>query len=329
MQLTTKRPGYWSVYHSIRRYDFLKIFKVIETFVNKAGDPWEISERGRPPKILPKEYARLLIFMAYTGMSYRILDNISSLLIGKRVAKSDICWAIKRIPISYVKRIYKLIHELIDCNWNYVYITDSTGIETDRYEMKFHKIKRKPVKQYLKWHIIVKYFYEQGLLSIPCSEITDGYKHDSPVFRKNFDPELCRDGIMLGDSAYYGRENSDLCDEHNIKPIFKSLRGFGSELAEHLYKQYRGVIEGVFGANETRNGNKTRCRLWHTRTVHGLMFSVVHNLKSYIKCIELEKAVMKRVKISLIIWIYWTNPVITKKFKYFTIYISISYGQFD
>ncbi|MCD6092840.1 MAG: hypothetical protein J7J38_02370 [Candidatus Aenigmarchaeota archaeon] len=59
MQLPTKRPGYWSVYHSIRRYDFLKIFKAIQTFVNKAGDPWEISERGRPPEILPKEYGTM------------------------------------------------------------------------------------------------------------------------------------------------------------------------------------------------------------------------------------------------------------------------------
>jgi len=75
---------------------------------------------------------------------------------------------------------------------------------------------------------------------------------------------------MLSDSAYYGRENSDLCDEHNIKPIFKSL--------------------------------------------HVLMFSVVHDLKSYVKCIELEKAVMKRVKISLIIGIYRTGPPLSKNF---------------
>ncbi|MBU7037415.1 MAG: hypothetical protein HXS52_05760 [Theionarchaea archaeon] len=69
------------------------------------------------------------------------------------------------------------------------------------------------------------------------------------------------------------------------------------DFCETLYKQFRGMIEGVFDGTETGHSNRTQRCLRHTRKTHVMLLAVVQNLKVYTKVIELLRGGM----------IHWTN----------------------
>ena len=61
----------------------------------------------------------------------------------------------------------------------------------------------------------------------------------------------------------------------NRGPRFR--RRAGEEFDEALY-HFRGLVEGIFGARESENGLRTRCRLRHMQTKWGFALNVHHNL---------------------------------------------------
>lgn len=290
--------------HKARIYDFSQDFKIVQCVVGAVRIPWNRSSRGRPYETEPEEYAKLIVFMVSKDFSLRYADGISALLIGKRVPKSNIEWAMSKLPEKYVRKLAKLVNWLIDCKgMKYVFIGDSTGIETTESEMVIHKARRKLRKKHIKWHIITKYFYEFGFQSIVNSCVTGGYAHDSPAFRSIVDEDF-RDGWAFLDSAYECEANHELCAKHRVKLISKAKRGlkFDYPIYEILYQEFRGVIEGVFGTNSNVQGNKTRFRTDHNKRIHVLLLSVCRNLSTYKTSIEAKKKYIK----SVLLAIYWT-----------------------
>ncbi|MBU7046486.1 MAG: hypothetical protein HXS54_08620, partial [Theionarchaea archaeon] len=83
-------------------------------------------------------------------------------------------------------------------------------------------------------------------------------------------------------------------------PMIKERENCGNSLIrvkarndfyESLYKNFRGMVEGVFGGMETAYGNKTRCRLHRTRQTDVMLMVVVQNLKAQFKVLNLLKEV--------------------------------------
>lgn len=298
MQL--KRPHYWSVYHNSRRYSDSRIFKVIRAFVNRTGSPWKVKRRGRKPKFSPSEHACICIYMVIRDKSYREIEAISESLFGKTIDHGTVGWAFGRLEWKYLEKVLKLIHDIIDCSWSHVFITDSTGIELDRYKvkitpMKFH-IRYRRKRKFLKLHVIVKYFHEVGLLSIVSCKPTSEYRHDSPVFRSMFDENRCRNSLIFGDSAYFCCKNFELANSANSKLVSKNRFSpkFTSEHEYELYRKFRGVIEGTFGGIATKHGTKLRFRKDCTQDSGIVILAISHNIKTYIKMLETEKIVQKR-----------------------------------
>ena len=102
-----------------------------------------------------------------------------------------------------------------------VIITDSTGISTDRYEeCKIVMDDTKKIQE-KKWHIIGKYYYNNGLISIISAKSTSVRSHDSTVFREIYDKSLCKNNFVFGDKGYDSSDNLRMIEKSGSIPIIK------------------------------------------------------------------------------------------------------------
>jgi len=287
-----RTPNYWKAYHASKLYDKAEIFKICLRVASTLGPPWRVSERGRPPKFRPELYAAVGIFRKYFASSLRIAEGDTPLLIGLRMDHATIWWGLQRTPVVYFERalelLYALIGELFKCE---IFVADSTGVDTDRYQNRRRVLKTGPKLEFLKLHVLEGYSRKAGLVPVAAARVTHGYAHDSPQLERlleNFHGE-CEP--LLADSAYYSRHNLELVREHGLRPVikpkaFKTMklwralaeRDFGKE--RELYRM-RGVGEAPFGGFAIRYGSRTRCRLPHTRKVDTILLAVAHNLRTY------------------------------------------------
>ncbi len=118
--------------------------------------------------------------MRFFGYSYRGLEKHIHEFVSRTLDHSTVGWAMKRISVEYINCIVKLLYQLTDnlCKQDGVFITDSTGITTDRYrviKILFKKIDR---KQFMKWHVIAKYYPSKGVICIVSSLSTGGFKSE-------------------------------------------------------------------------------------------------------------------------------------------------------
>jgi hypothetical protein len=257
------------------------------------------SKKGRPLKFDPYEYAQYIVFADLQDWSYRDAEASAMLYLGASLDHSTFGKVFQRISLDYMKKLRRLLRSLILCTgMQFVRIADSTGIETDRYEV-VRKLYKERKKRHLKRHIISNYCEEFGVSVIEASAMTDGYANDSPQLRAMVKEEGCRGGTLLADRGYDHEKNRLFCEQRNIKPVIK-LRGkvqFPNMVQEAVYKSLRGMVETVFGGYESWKGNKTRMRLRETQALDIEMMSVSQMVRTYFKILEVEKLVMKLINL--------------------------------
>ena len=293
-----KRAGYWSTYHDSKIDDYLEVYKTIVKVSKTIDNPWEMKRRGRPHKFQPKTHFCLCIFMRFFDLSLREMEGVVKLLTNKSLDHSTFGKNMKKINESILQTLIKRLHILIDQGVNEgVIITDSTGISTDRYEECKIVLDDTKRLQEKKWHIIGKYYYNKGLISIISTKSTSGKRHDSPVFREIYDRSLCKNNFVFADRGYDSSDNLKMIEESGSIPVIKIRYKYGwrykgirkkykklyLEHTARMYKQIRGIIEAVFGGTQTRYGNKTRCRLEKTRNVSIMLLAVSHNIRTLMK----------------------------------------------
>jgi hypothetical protein len=295
MERRNRNPHYWKVYHSSGISDPYRIIKLAHQIIESLGAPWHISRRGRPPEISPGLHAAICIFMLYINSTYRDMEGLCEPFFSRHVDHSTIGWAMQRIPPGFLTKALKLLYEKTDglCG-DGVFITDSTGMETDRYEDVNRVMKETRRRERRKLHVIVKLYPEEGIISIASAGESDGDRNDSPMFREIFDPDYCCDGFLFGDRGYDANANVKLCYDNGLVPVIKQRdydtrpKGYRRKAFKdfdgELYRRYRGLVEGVFGGMETRYGNKTRCRLEHTRAV-----ALAHNIRAYLRALAVAE----------------------------------------
>jgi len=293
-----KRAGYWSTYHDSKIDDYLEVYKTIVEVLEGLESPWKINKRGRPHKFHPKKHLSFCIFMRFFDLSLREMEGVIKLLVNKSLDHSTFGKNLKKINENTLQVLIKKLHITIDHKTKEgVIITDSTGISTDRYEEC--KIVMEDTKkiQEKKWHIITKYYYQSGLISIISTKSTPEHRHDSPVFREIYDKSLCKNNFVFADRGYDSSDNLKMIEESGSIPVIKIRYKYGwrykgirkkykklyLEHTARMYKQIRGIVEGVFGGTQTRYGNKTRCRLEKTRNISIMMLAVSHNIRTLMK----------------------------------------------
>lgn len=298
-----RHPHYWKAYHASKLYDKLEIFKICSRVVSILGPPWQVSKRGRLPKFRPELYAAMGIFRKYFGSSLRAAEGETPLLIGLRMDHATIWWGLQRMPIVYFERalelLYELIAKLFKCE---IFITDSTGVETDRYQERRRALKTCPEREFVKLHVLEGYSREAGLVPIVAARVTQGQAHDSPQFKCLLKKFRGGGEPLLGDSAYDAAKNFELAKRHGFEPVIKlkniGLKGLLRRQAardfdrnRELYRM-RGVGEAPFGGFAVRYESRTRCRLLKTRAIDSLLMAIAHNLRTYARA-----RAMKRMKI--------------------------------
>ncbi|TLN00726.1 transposase [bacterium] len=238
----------------------------------------------------------ICILTATLGISYR---NMQTLLYLLRLPwqepvpdHSTIQEAFKRVPENYLNRILAVSAGLCiaESGWvKGIVAADSTGVETDRYETVEVKMKTSRRRISIKYHVTAVLDYN----IIVAAKITSQRTADSPTLRqmlKNL-PQM-EGSIFNADKAYDSDMNCMLIYAKGMKPNIKQRETEGpnrglrhrrraaEEFNEVVYR-YRGLVEGIFGAEEVENGLKTRCRLRKMQRRWGLAIAIGHNLAVY------------------------------------------------
>ena len=302
-------PNYWKAYHASKIHDKSEVFKVCLRVASRLGPPWQVSKRGRPPVIHPTTHAAVCIYKKCSCPSFRDAEGDTSLLFGKRIDHVTIWWAFWRIPVAYYEQALELLYELIDelfpCE---LFITDSTGVETDRYRERREAFRTVQEREFLKLHMLAGYSREAGLVPIPAAKVTRGEAHDSPQFGKLLENFQGRGEPLLGDSAYDAGKNFELARKHGFEPVIKlrdvELKGLlrtqaarDFERNRELYRM-RGVGETPFGGFAVRCNSRTRCRLVHTRVADSLLMAIAHDVRTYMRA-----RAMKELEFFCLMWL--------------------------
>ena len=273
------------------------------------------SRRGRKPVHSWEKLVCICILMVIFGLTYRDMQNtVPSLNLpwNNDEPYPDHTWiarTFKKIPLKYLEDIltrsaYMCLKETGSKKEEGLLLlaSDSTGIETDRYDYEVRPVKRKKkfelirVKQYLKWHIIAVLDH----LVILSVRTTNKNTHDSPVLRTMLNRLKKKCGVIVdllagstfnADSGYDGENNYKSIFMMNMFPNIRQrinarnkgrnrkYRKKASEIFNLSQYHYRGLIEGIFGAEETAH-HQLYCkfRLKNNQKRFGLIMGIGWNL---------------------------------------------------
>ncbi len=192
---------------------------------------------------------------------------------------STIARFLETIPIRWLERILReTARQCMDAadTIEGILAADSTGVETDRYETADwpdkirHEFVPKRVKRYVKWHVTAAV----GLQIILSCRITSNRTTDTAVLKTMLNRIAGMKGIFAGwrfnaDKGYDSDSNCEAVFALGMVPNIKQRKNAKSRGKKHrkkaaklfdaiLYKQ-RGMIEGIFGAEETEH-HQLYCR---------------------------------------------------------------------
>ncbi len=153
---------------------------------------------------------------------------------------------------------------------------DSTGVETDRYETADrpdkirHEFAPKRVNRYVKWHVTAVV----GLQIILSCRITSNRTTDMVVLKTMLNRiarmKVIFDGWRLNADKGYGSDSNceavftldmvpNIKQRKNAKSRGKKHRKKAAKLFDAILYKQRGMIEGIFGAEETEH-HQLYCR---------------------------------------------------------------------
>ncbi|MHB8545137.1 MAG: transposase, partial [Leptospirales bacterium] len=263
--------------------------------------------RGRKPVHSWEKPVCICIIMVILGLSLRDMQNV--------VPNLNLPWSSEPYPDhSYIDKAFNKLDEdyldlilektaylcIKETSWKKgVLGVDSSGVETDRYELVERPNKKKGCFEevrrqiYLKYHIVAILDY----LIILRAKATSSRTSDSPVLRSllnNF--QKMKGSVFDADKGYDAEANFkrvfELLMHPNIKQrlIQKGPKGVGHKRLRYRSRaakifdegtyHYRGMIEAIFGAEETDGHNlSTRFRIKKNQEIWGKILAIGWNLK--------------------------------------------------
>jgi hypothetical protein len=251
---------------------------------NPPPVPQKKSRRGKKPVHSPKKMSSICILMVVLGLTYRDIQNLVPLLnLPWNEPYPDHTWIAKffaRIQLGWLEGM--LVRTAYLCmaesGWKKGILgADSTALTTDLYGHETRPVKNRHefehirIRQYLKWHVTVILDH----LVILSSRITGNRTHDSPVL-KTMLSRMRKIGIDLKGSIFdadKGYDSDDRCKQifememlpnisqrKNATNKNKRFRRKAAKMFDVAVYHYRGLIEGIFGAEESEH-HQLYCRL--------------------------------------------------------------------
>lgn len=289
-----RRDRYWQLYDFSHSRELAEAVDGLVRLADEAGDPWPKPKRGRPAVHSPRKMAVICVLTVILGLSYRNMESLLHMLKlpwpWERVPDhSTIHEAFKDISEAYLNRLLEKSAGLCvaEACWRRgIVASDSTGVETDRYETVEVKMKKVKRRISIKYHVTAILDYN----IIMAAKITSRRTADSPTLRLMLkDLPQMEGSIFNADKAYDSDMNCMLIYAKGMKPNIKQREKEGTnrglrfrrraakEFNDDVYR-YRGLVEGIFGAEESEHGLKTRCRLRTTQRRWGLARAIGHNI---------------------------------------------------
>ncbi len=305
-----RRDGYWRSYHLAHTLELDAVTSSIVKLVKESEPSCKVrrttKRRGRKPVHSWEKLVCVCLIMVVMGYTFRDMQNM--------VPKLNLPWdepypdhttiwkAYDRTPLDYLDSLLERAAALCirEADWGVgVLASDSSGVETDRYEevirpnkkeRKFEKVKR---LLYLKYHIAAILDH----LIILRARVTSYRAGDSPTLRsmlKRFPP--FPGSVFNADRGFDAEENFEriyeLMMKANIKQIAKQKGPKGKGRKRLRYRsraakefdpvvyRWRGMIEAIFGAEESDEHNlRTRFRKDRNRERWGIILAMGWNLK--------------------------------------------------
>ncbi|MCD6203136.1 MAG: transposase [Methanophagales archaeon] len=176
--------------------------------------------RGRP-YYPPKGMALLAVMMFKMALSEREYVNwlktnkwlIELAELPNTPDRRSIKRVFERTPLEYWERLEAEIQKIIPDSK--VYGVDSTGLKQSKRTGAWSD-KNNRRKDFKKLHIIADLVNR----AIVVQKLTEGRRHDSPVFKEMMDDVESVDK-MTGDPAYLSRDNCEIVADKGGKPYFK------------------------------------------------------------------------------------------------------------
>lgn len=293
-----KRKDYYKVYFKSKHKDLVKLWNFLDALITELGNPFKNKPTGRPPKFKDlRIYAKICILIGYFDFTLDEVAGILPLLAGETLDRSNIDRWFQRMDISYIERASEFLNEKLEGMFGYgEYIADTTKYATTEYNKVLHKGQTTFELILIGLHIIVNYFFKEGFISIVKFHVSDGWSHESPIFREKLLPKakLKLHRRMHGDKGFASEDNFELLFEKELIPNIcqkeNAKGGFWTKKAKKIYnnnirKQIRGLIETVFGGMETETNNRIRFNLDKTRKLYVGIRALTHQIRTYFRAL--------------------------------------------
>ncbi len=288
-----KRPGFWPVYEKVQAVDKVSVFNLIVEVGAEVGEPYQQPERGRKHKLSAVKEGAVLAFCMYYDYTHGGLAVDAPGVFGVRFDQSLLSHYADRVPVSWLMTVSERVDGLVD--WfdpDSVGILDSTEFAKDTHKSVKRVFEEVRQKETVKEHILVKYRPNSGLTTVKASETTKAKAGDSPAAQKLLPVLKPHEVIaMFGDSAYDVEAIFKICYlqlmamaiicEHKGREKGFYRRKARKDYDNQMRKQYRGMVEGVFGATTVKYDNKIRWRTHEDKELAAIILS--YNLHALLK----------------------------------------------
>ena len=281
-----RRYGYWKYYHLAHTQELQFLVEHIVSLVGQNPLPvrHKKSRRGKKPVHSRNKMSCICIIMVALGLTYRDIQKMVPLLnLPWNESCPDHTWIAKffgTIPLDWLEGMLARSAQLCleECGWKKGILgSDSSAVSTDLYRRELRPVKNRhefemvKIRQYLKWHITAILDH----LVILSSRITNSRTHDSPVLKTMLN-KMRALGIDLKGflfDAGKGYDSDDRCKQifgmgmlpnisqrKNATNKNKRFRRQAAKIFDVAVYRYRGLIEGIFGAEESEH-HQLYCRL--------------------------------------------------------------------
>lgn len=294
-----KRSGYYKVYFRVRTKNLVKVWNFLDELINELGCPFETKVTGRPPKFEDlRVYVKICILIGYFDLTIDEIAGYLPLLADDSLDRSNVDRWFQRMDYSYIERAAAWLDKQLEFMFGHgEYIVDATKYTTTEYHEVPHKGKMTFKLVLIGLHILVTCFFKEGFISIKKFFVSDGWDHESPIFREKILPHVkTKPNTRLhGDKAFAAEENFEEIFEKELIPNISqkdnAKGGFWSKKAKKAYddnlrKAIRGMVEVVFGGMETETGNKIRFKLRKTRKLYVAIRALTHQIRTYMRALE-------------------------------------------
>ena len=289
--------AYWTKYERLfKNFSPLQVYGIVLEFARALGDPYPRQKRGRPPKLLPHEYAAYIAYQILMRNSpFRVMEYESTLYLRAHVDHSTLTVNFERISHEYfldlVEQSGAYLERLLD--YSEQYVIDSTAVTSPLVFLSENKGRIVEEKIEYRSHVIASIHKADHTVCIRKALATTKQVADCEGARRMIAQGDLHNIILHGDRGYDYERVYQACNNANIKPNIRPQSYLAREETERMLglleysdekrKATRGIIETIFGGLTNAKLLITRLRIESKILAYCAIVLLRHNVLSILR----------------------------------------------